>query len=235
MTTGSSKDRVMRIGVHLGTDAEWHREVRARVADVDVAQDRDVTLAHDFEDDVAERVGSGRRRFHLERPADDHARDPVQHPRLSQHVQVVPDHRGRGEGFLPEQDRPVEALGAQRGCGRLHTHQSVEHPADQRAFRAARPPRLPPMPRRERTDRRVVRQDPDVEVRELVAARVVDLVPLAESERDEIGVQRDQPGPGMERQMQGGDVAHPEHRFRIAPAPPRRRSDPDSSRSSGRR
>jgi hypothetical protein len=93
VTHGLQESQGQVVGIDLGADADGHRDVRAVVTDVDVPEHRDVALAKHIEDDFAE-VRSALGELDLG-GANHHPRDPVEHVREAQHVQVVPDRRGR--------------------------------------------------------------------------------------------------------------------------------------------
>lgn len=98
--------------------------------EVDVSQHREIMIPDHIEDDLAQRIGAAIRRHNVGRCANDHARDPVEYPRMPQHVQVGPDRCGRGGNLFPEEDRAIEmrrAEGKRRG---LNAHDAIEQATD---------------------------------------------------------------------------------------------------------
>ena len=127
---------------------------------------------------------------------------------MAQDLQVVPDVDRRRVEVLEEQDRAIEALRREGPRRRLDPHQAVQQPAEQVALGASRAPALPGRESRQATGGLGRREDATIDVDQPRSIALGQLVPLSHAVHEQVGVEGDEPGHGVDRQVQRTDVAH---------------------------
>ena len=85
-------------------DAERHRQVRTGVAELDVPDDWDISIAEHREHEVAQVVRTAIDEVEGEAGAHDHAGDPIEDPGRPKDVELRPDPRALRPRLFPEQD-----------------------------------------------------------------------------------------------------------------------------------